>query len=152
MKVNTYGLLTFEQMKAHHEAIEAERERVAKAQQEVHAKYEAPKKSAAAKQTGSLSFAFDDEENGDEDDTPAAKKVPSRKERASEEGDDDATVKRKRFGKNPEVDTSFLPDRDREEAEHAEREKLLNEIKQVVSNGGAYSKDRSFPRDSAGSK
>ncbi|KAI0988984.1 hypothetical protein GJ496_007710 [Pomphorhynchus laevis] len=37
------------------------------------------------------------------------------------------TKKKKRFGKNPDVDTSFLPDRDREEAERILREKLKQE-------------------------
>lgn len=35
--------------------------------------------------------------------------------------------KRKKFGKNPDVDTSFLPDRDREDEENRFREKLRQE-------------------------
>lgn len=37
------------------------------------------------------------------------------------------TVKRPKFGKNPDVDTSFLPDREREEEERRERERLRQE-------------------------
>ena len=38
--------------------------------------------------------------------------------------DDDEERKRKRFGMNPEVNTAFLPDRDRDEQENEMREKL----------------------------
>ena len=65
------------------------------------------KRKKAAKAT--LSFAMDDEDNEDGDlnndsDTPAQK--------------------RSKLKKNPHVDTSFLPDREREEAERKERERL----------------------------
>ena len=46
---------------------------------------------------------------------------------ASEDSDDGAKKfekKKKKFGKNPDVDTSFLPDRDREDEDNAMREKL----------------------------
>ena len=72
------------------------------------------KRKKAARST--LSFALDDEEaEGDSsnDVKPAA------------EGDgDEPPVKRSKLKKNPNVDTSFLPDRDREEAERRERERL----------------------------
>lgn len=38
--------------------------------------------------------------------------------------EDGPPAKRNKFRKNPDVDTSFLPDRDREEAERRERERL----------------------------
>jgi protein FAM50 len=38
-----------------------------------------------------------------------------------------APVKKPKFTKNPEVDTSFLPDRDRESRERLEREQLRKE-------------------------
>ena len=38
-----------------------------------------------------------------------------------------APAKRPKFGKNPAVDTSFLPDREREEEERREREELRKE-------------------------
>jgi protein FAM50 len=38
-----------------------------------------------------------------------------------------APAKRPKFGKNPSVDTSFLPDREREEEERREREELRKE-------------------------
>jgi len=64
------------------------------------------KKVAKAK----LSFAVD--EDGDEDE-------------ASQ--DADGSAKRPKFGKNPAVDTSFLPDLEREEDERREREELRKE-------------------------
>lgn len=68
------------------------------------------KKTAKAK----LSFAVDEEEeNGEESTgTPARDLEPSSK---------------KKLRKNPNVDTSFLPDREREEAERKEREELRKE-------------------------
>ena len=46
---------------------------------------------------------------------------------ASEDSDDGAKKvekRKKKFGKNPDVDTSFLPDRDREDEDNAMRESL----------------------------
>jgi hypothetical protein len=47
-----------------------------------------------------------------------------------EEGDDGPQLKRKRFGKNPDVDTSFLPDVERDEEEN----KLREQLRQVRQN------------------
>ena len=68
------------------------------------------KRKKTAKST--LSFAMDDE--GDESGSPSL-------------NDDEPPVKRPKSRKNPEVDTSFLPDREREEAERREREQLRQE-------------------------
>ena len=70
------------------------------------------KKSAKA----TLSFALDDEAEGAESTSGSA--TPN----AGANGEDQA--QRKKFRKNPAVDTSFLPDRDREEAERRSREEL----------------------------
>jgi len=52
-------------------------------------------------------------------------------EGTASEDSDDGTKKiekrKKKFGKNPDVDTSFLPDRDREDEDNAFREKLRQE-------------------------
>ena len=45
-----------------------------------------------------------------------------------DEGEDGPELKRKRFGKNPDVDTSFLPDVERDEEENKLREKLRQVI------------------------
>jgi len=76
------------------------------------------KRKKAAKAT--LSFALDDE---GEDSATFQPDRSSSKEK--EDGfTDDPPAKRGKFRKNPHVDTSFLPDREREEAERKERERL----------------------------
>lgn len=70
------------------------------------------KRKKLAKST--LSFAVDDEA---EDDSTSKFK----------DEEDDNPSKRVKTRKNPNVDTSFLPDRDREEAERREREELRQE-------------------------
>lgn len=72
------------------------------------------KKSAKA----TLSFALDDE--GDED----SGELNGESTEANDSGADFPVSKRSRLKKNPNVDTSFLPDREREEAERKERERL----------------------------
>jgi len=90
--------------KAKAEAAEAERTR------EKDRKRKKQKKDAKSK----LSFADDEEEFGNEDDDANVEAFPKKTKFAS-------------VGKNPEVDTAFLPDRDRENAETAERERLKRE-------------------------
>jgi protein FAM50 len=77
------------------------------------------KKAANSK----LSFAMDDEAEQEEVSMPGTIDK-------EDEGDDDdgkPSNKRSKFGKNPNVDTSFLPDRDREEEDRRERERLRQE-------------------------
>ena len=69
------------------------------------------KRKKTAKST--LSFALDDDE-GDES-------------RHASQGGEEPPVKKAKSRKNPEVDTSFLPDREREEQERREREQLRQE-------------------------
>jgi protein FAM50 len=84
------------------------------------------KRKKAAKAT--LSFAMDDEEDGERKSTPTAVNSISPSP-GPKDADDNAEqpAKRAKFRKNPNVDTSFLPDRDREEAERKERERLRQE-------------------------
>ena len=65
-----------------------------------------------------LSFAMDDEEEGGEG------SGNGESGRATPNCDDAPPVKKAKLSKNPNVDTSFLPDRDREEEERRERERL----------------------------
>ena len=48
-------------------------------------------------------------------------------EEEDEEEDEEETLCKKRFGKNPDVDTSFLPDVERDEEENKLREQLRQE-------------------------
>jgi len=73
------------------------------------------KKSARA----TLSFALDDDEEA------SGEASGDVKGEASADADDaEPALKRSKLKKNPNVDTSFLPDREREEAERKERERL----------------------------
>ena len=74
------------------------------------------KRKKVAKST--LSFAVDDE--GDGADTPSSRGEDG-------DGDDEKPAKRPKSRKNPNVDTSFLPDREREEEERRQREELRQE-------------------------
>lgn len=64
---------------------------------------------------------------GDEDAEDDSVIVVGSKRSASSSGNGEKNVKIIKLGKNPEVDTSFLPDRDREEKERLERERLRQE-------------------------
>ncbi|THG98648.1 hypothetical protein EW026_g3589 [Hermanssonia centrifuga] len=61
---------------------------------------------------------MDDEAEEDSLDTPSSR---------GDDGDEDKPSKRAKSRKNPNVDTSFLPDREREEAERRQREELRQE-------------------------
>ncbi|KAF4078693.1 hypothetical protein AMELA_G00202030 [Ameiurus melas] len=111
LKSSTVGLVTLNDMKAKQEALVKEREKqLAKKEQskELQLKLEKQKekkrKEEQKRKIARLSFNPDDVE--DEDDSP---------------------VKKKNLGKNPDVDTSFLPDREREEEENRLREELRQE-------------------------
>ncbi|RUS17432.1 XAP5, circadian clock regulator-domain-containing protein [Endogone sp. FLAS-F59071] len=72
-----------------------------------------------------LSFAGDDEE----EETKETKETKENKESesADDNNDEQPAKKKSKLGKDPGVDTSFLPDREREEAERKEREQLRQE-------------------------
>ncbi len=131
LKISTYGLVTLEQMIAHREAIEVERERLLAQGEAQAAEKAALKKAKAKKIVGSLSFDMEADVDDDEEDEGASAK---RKASVDKEGDTEdkssGLFKKKKVGKNPEVDTSFLPDREREEAERMERERALKDIKE----------------------
>ena len=69
------------------------------------------KRKKVAKST--LSFALDDEAGEDETGTPSSR---------GDDVDEERSAKRSKSRKNPNVDTSFLPDREREEQERKARE------------------------------
>ena len=76
----------------------------------------AKKRKKTAKAT--LSFAMDDEGDDDVDLNDSDLRQNDQDDR------DEPPTKRNKLKKNPNVDTSFLPDREREEAERKERERL----------------------------
>ena len=76
-------------------------------------------------QKSTLSFALDDE--GDEQESSANDTHSNSPAPGVGVDEDGNPMKRAKLGKNPAVDTSFLPDREREEAERKEREDLRQE-------------------------
>mmetsp|Transcript_30688 Transcript_30688/g.69212 ORF Transcript_30688/g.69212 Transcript_30688/m.69212 type:complete len:283 (-) Transcript_30688:298-1146(-) len=100
----TVGLVSKEEFTRRREAIEkTELER----QLSLEKKDEKKKKKKKARMGSALSFADEDEEGAEQE-----------------------TVKMPKLGKNPNVDTNFLPDKDREEASRLKREELAREWEQ----------------------
>uniref|UniRef100_A0A8P4G7A7 Family with sequence similarity 50 member A n=1 Tax=Dicentrarchus labrax TaxID=13489 RepID=A0A8P4G7A7_DICLA len=124
LKSSTVGLVTLNDMKAKQEALVKEREKqLAKKEQskelmlKLEKQKEKKRKEEQKRKIASLSFNPEDE--GEEEE-----------ENEEEEQDCEylySPVKKKKLGKNPDVDTSFLPDRDREEEENRLREELRQE-------------------------
>uniref|UniRef100_A0A2K6GQ53 FAM50A/XAP5 C-terminal domain-containing protein n=1 Tax=Propithecus coquereli TaxID=379532 RepID=A0A2K6GQ53_PROCO len=118
LKSSTVGLVTLNDMKAKQEALVKEREKqLAKKEQskELQLKLEKlrekERKEEAKRKISSLSFTLEEEEEGGEEELER----------------EEITTKKRKLGKNPDVDTSFLPDRDCEEEENRLREELRQE-------------------------
>lgn len=148
LKTSTIGLVTLDQMKAKQEDIVREREKKLalkkdekdkELQKELEAKQQ--EKNKQQKQINSLSFAFDEEEEDDEEEeedtdfrSMGKPKAPSSTEEENTTSSSSKNKKKwtdesessaiKKIRKNPDVDTSFLPDREREEQENRLREEL----------------------------
>jgi len=122
LKSDTIGLVTLDQMKSHQEEVVKARERqlaVNAAEARLKEEKTNKKKEKKAKQLSALSFDMEDEEEeDDEEEKEEIKKI-----------EPVVLEKKKRLGKNPDVDTSFLPDRDRD----AEEAKLREELRQEWS-------------------
>ncbi|XP_011630506.1 protein FAM50 homolog isoform X1 [Pogonomyrmex barbatus] len=124
LKTSTIGLVTLNEMKAKQENIVKERER--KLAQKEREKEQEKERALAAKQAEknkqkrqiqALSFNFDEEEAEITDEDSI--------EKSEDEQSNGPVIKKIR--KNPDVDTSFLPDREREEEENKLREELRQE-------------------------
>uniref|UniRef100_A0A672MTT3 Protein FAM50A-like n=1 Tax=Sinocyclocheilus grahami TaxID=75366 RepID=A0A672MTT3_SINGR len=122
LKSSTVGLVTLNDMKAKQEALVKEREKqLAKKEQskELQLKLEKQKekkrKEEQKRKIASLSFNPDEGAEEEEE------------EETEEEICMTFYFAKKKLGKNPDVDTSFLPDRDREEEENRLREELRQE-------------------------
>ncbi|KJE88663.1 hypothetical protein CAOG_00271 [Capsaspora owczarzaki ATCC 30864] len=152
LKSETVGLVTLDDFTARRARLELERaKQVAAAKlaaEEMEKSQNAVAPPKAKVVTGALSFNMDDEEeegdggaasedgedsedsSSDEGDSNQATDEGAPIKRAAEETAEDAAKdrsKKLKLMKNPEVDTSFLPDRQREEAERQEREQLRAE-------------------------
>ncbi|KAK4689432.1 protein FAM50, partial [Tremellales sp. Uapishka_1] len=108
LKKSTIGLVTLSDFQKTKEDLEEQQRRLA-AQSAADKSGSVPKiKRIKKKEKSKLSFAMDEEEEA----------LPEKRMREEDAGG------KKKFAKNPGVDTSFLPDREREEREQFEREEL----------------------------
>ncbi|KAF7323157.1 hypothetical protein HMN09_00096000 [Mycena chlorophos] len=117
LKNNTVGLVHLEDFQQRRKELEEAQAREAAKSNALKDDKRAKKRKKNAKAT--LSFAMDDEEAEEDSNSPG----PSGKLKETDE-DDERASKRAKFRKNPAVDTSFLPDREREDEERRERERL----------------------------
>ncbi|KAG8743698.1 hypothetical protein FRC10_011571 [Ceratobasidium sp. 414] len=116
LKKSTIGLVRLEDFQNRRKELEEAKAREAARTDELkEEKIKQKKRKKVAK--SKLSFAMNDE--GEEDGEGETKK--------SKENSEEPPVKRSKGNKNPNVDTSFLPDREREENERRTREELRQE-------------------------
>ncbi|XP_055697785.1 protein FAM50 homolog [Phlebotomus papatasi] len=130
LKSSTIGLVTLDQMKAKQEDIVREREKklAQKKEEKDREKLRAleakqAEKNKQQKQIQALSFNLEEEEE------EAEAEVESEEEESNKRKHwmDIEEEPKKKIKKNPDVDTSFLPDREREERENRLREELRQE-------------------------
>ncbi|KAM9326430.1 protein FAM50A [Gastrophryne carolinensis] len=139
LKSSTVGLVTLNDMKAKQEALVKEREKqLAKKEQfkdlqlKLEKQREKERKKEEKRKIASLSFTVDDDEEDEDDDDEEEEEEEDDYDQDDEEEQEREVIpkKKKKLGKNPDVDTSFLPDRDREEEENRLREELRQEWEQ----------------------
>lgn len=138
LKSSTIGLVTLDEMKAKQEIVVKEREKQLahkKSSARSAEKLQEDKKKKEQKKLKMLSFDLeieeeDDEESQEEKEEEKEQDHEIKEEKEMEKSEDSSgkdgkeQKRKKRFGMNPEVDTSFLPDRDRDEEENKLREQL----------------------------
>lgn len=138
LKSSTIGLVTLDEMKAKQEDIVREREKklAQKKEEKDKEKLRALEAKQAEKnkqrqQIQALSFNLeddgseDDDKGEDHDDVKSESSSCSESRKWMEERESEPV--KKKIRKNPDVDTSFLPDREREERENRMREELRQE-------------------------
>ncbi|GAA5862556.1 hypothetical protein JCM8547_002102 [Rhodosporidiobolus lusitaniae] len=114
LKKSTYGLVQLSDFKETREKLEEQARKEAAGTAELKDDVAKPKKKK--KDKGKVKLSFNDD--GDEEESF----VPKKNKKSDE--DDGPVSKKAKLGKNPTVDTHFLPDREREEAERKERDEL----------------------------
>ncbi|KAL9936125.1 hypothetical protein V8E36_004967 [Tilletia maclaganii] len=137
LKKSTVGLVRLEDFQRRKEELEEEKRREAARTNELkpeERKKKRPKKDGAK---AKLSFAMDDED-GDDDAALEAERARKKAKKdnnssttaTNDEADTskDESIVTRRSLKNPNVDTSFLPDREREEDDRRQREALRQEF------------------------
>lgn len=156
LKTSTIGLVTLDEMKAKQEDIVREQEKKLALRRDEREKEKQKameaiqqEKNKQKKQIQALSFNFDDEEEESEDEEDCEDNNNDKENGDNSKEDCEAGIKndnksskkkwaeytegektpvaKKKIFKNPDVDTSFLPDRKREEQENRLREQLRQE-------------------------
>ncbi|XP_055617425.1 protein FAM50 homolog [Toxorhynchites rutilus septentrionalis] len=129
LKSSTIGLVTLDEMKQKQEDIVRERERklAQKKEDKDREKLKALEAKQAEKdrqkrQIQALSFNIENDELEDEEEEEEILQIQPKKWQTESTG-----PKIKKIKKNPDVDTSFLPDREREETDNKLREELRQE-------------------------
>ncbi|XP_034944767.1 protein FAM50 homolog [Chelonus insularis] len=134
LKTSTIGLVTLDEMKAKQEIIVRERER--KLAQKEREKAQEKERVLAAKQAEknkqkkqirALSFNMNEDEVISDDDSTTDYQLSNDQNKLISSNFDESFRTVKKIKKNPDVDTSFLPDREREDEEHRIREELRQE-------------------------
>ncbi|RUP49514.1 XAP5, circadian clock regulator-domain-containing protein [Jimgerdemannia flammicorona] len=124
LKQNTIGLVELQDFRKIRDELEEQKRKEA-AKTSLLGEEKVKKKRKKDKTKVKLSFAGDADEGEDADaDANGDNNVTGS---GDENGDDKLVKKRPKLGKDPGVDTSFLPDREREESERKEREQLRQE-------------------------
>lgn len=132
LKTSTIGLVTLDEMKQKQEDIVREREKklAQKKEEKDREKLKAleakqAEKDRQRKQIQALSFNPDEDEEQEDDDEEQEKPLDIKPRKWQTEEYDEPRIKK--IKKNPDVDTSFLPDREREEMDNKLREELRQE-------------------------
>ncbi|KAF9360652.1 hypothetical protein BGX26_008329 [Mortierella sp. AD094] len=134
LKKSTIGLVHLKDFRKVRQELEELKRREAAKTNQVQEKVV---KKKAKKTISKLSFAGDEEEEEaaqeDQDDEKSKKKQAgsddneNEDEESSNNRSEPPVFKKAKFGKDPNIDTSFLPDREREEQERKAREELRQE-------------------------
>ncbi|KAI1317031.1 hypothetical protein EDD11_009097 [Mortierella claussenii] len=121
LKRSTVGLVNLKDFRKVRQELEELKKREAAQTNQIQEKVV---KKKAKKTISKLSFA-DEEAEGEGEDSGGS----DRKREGSEDGESSSSkpFKKAKFGKDPNIDTSFLPDREREEQERQAREDLRQE-------------------------
>lgn len=139
LKSDTVGLVTHQDFKARRRYLErcAADEKAKRDAAKRESEAEDRRKKLKKADRAVLSFVAEsdsDDGEGKEDEGGGGTKRGVKNVKREEEGN---VVKKRKLGKNPDVDTKFLPDREREIAQQAERERLrqawINE-QEVIKN------------------
>ncbi|KAF8940220.1 XAP5, circadian clock regulator-domain-containing protein [Dissophora ornata] len=132
LKQSTIGLVHLKDFRKVRQELEELKKREAAKTNQIQEKVV---KKKAKKTISKLSFADDEEEPQEDQSEKSSKKRVGSDDTNGEVQDEDSqtdkssppVLKKSKFGKDPNIDTSFLPDREREEHERMAREELRQE-------------------------